>query len=180
MVGLVGQHNWAHLVWGRPTCSLSVLTPLVGEVCWEVGQGGAQGGVQVAVEQGAGRGGEEQQHGRVDGVVDEQVQLVSLHVDGGQGGVPTTDEEATLVRGSGWGSWQGGEGGEEWGGEVVDQQSSWLRFQPAPDQLAGLEEEGWVDRGSCSLGSRHQGLHPEEGPGCQGEVVEPTPLLKQS
>ena len=63
------------------------------------------------------------------------------------------------------------------GGEVVNQKSRWLRLKPAPDQLAGLEEEGGMDGGNCGLGSSHQGLHPEERPGCQGEVVEPTPLL---
>ena len=59
----------------------------------------------------------------------------------------------------------------------MNQQSRWLRFKPAPDQLAGLEEEGGVDRGSRSLGSSNQGLNPEEGSGCQGEVVESTPLF---
>ena len=42
-------------------------------------------------------------------MVDQQLQLVTLHVDGGQGRVPATDEEATLVRGSGGGGRQGGE-----------------------------------------------------------------------
>ena len=39
-------------------------------------------------------------------MVDQQLQLVTLHVDGGQGRVPATDEEATLVRGSGGGGRQ--------------------------------------------------------------------------
>ena len=62
----------------------------------------------------------------------------------------------------------------------MDQQPRRLRLHPAPHQLAGLEEEGRVDRGGRRLGSSDQGLDSEERAGSEWEVVEATPLLQQS
>ena len=49
--------------------------------------------VQVAVEERGGRGGQEEQQGGVDGVVDYQVVLGPLQVHGGQAAVTAAHQE---------------------------------------------------------------------------------------